>query len=73
MPIEIVTTPGFSQKLLRGQQRAESTAIGTTGTPLAIARRVAPDLYVPFEPRALRVPSGNMITHLPRALSRLPC
>jgi hypothetical protein len=42
--MEMVTTPGLSQKLLRGQQRAESTAMGTTGTPFAMARRVAPDL-----------------------------
>jgi hypothetical protein len=43
-PIETGTTPGRSKKLLRGQQRADATAIGTMGTPAAMASREAPDL-----------------------------
>ena len=38
------TTPGRSRKLLRGQQRAEATAMGTMGTPAAMASREAPAL-----------------------------
>ena len=44
LPIETSITPGRSRKLLRGQQRAEVTAIGTTGAPVATASRVAPVL-----------------------------
>jgi hypothetical protein len=38
-----------------------------------MASRVPPDLYVPALPRGMRVPSGNMITQMPCASSRLPC
>ena len=61
-------TPGRSRKLLRGQQRAEVTAIGTTGRPVSTASRVPPTLYVPWPPRGVRVPFGNMITQLPCAM-----
>ena len=60
-------------KALRGQHLAEVTAIGITGAPVSIASRVPPDLYTPFWPRLMRVPSGNMMTHVPCAISRLPC
>ena len=41
-PIEMSIMPGRSRKLLRGQQRADVTAIGTIGMPLLTARRLAP-------------------------------
>ena len=44
LPIETSITPGRSRKLLRGQQRAEVTAIGTIGAPVAMASRAAPIL-----------------------------
>ena len=66
-------TPGRSTKLLRGQQRAEVTATGSTGRPVSTARRVPPFLYLPWPPRGARVPSGNMITQLPWAMKRRPC
>ncbi len=43
-PMDTRTTPGLSTKLRRGQQRAEATAIGTIGTPAAMASRDAPVL-----------------------------
>ena len=43
-PTDTSTTPGRLTKALAGQTRAEVTAIGTTGTPVSIARRVPPDL-----------------------------
>ena len=71
--METSTTPGVLTKDLRGQHLAEVTAIGTTGTPVMMARRVAPVLYSPTSPRATRVPSGNMMTQMPWASRRLPC
>ena len=41
-PMETSTTPGRSRKLFRGQHFAELVAMGTMGTPLAIASRAAP-------------------------------
>ena len=38
------------------------------GRPVSTARRVPPTLYVPWPPRGVRVPSGNMITQLPCAM-----
>ena len=38
-PMEMSTMPGFLTKALRGQQRAEVTAIGITGAPQSMARR----------------------------------
>ena len=73
LPIETSMTPGRSRKLLRGQQRAEVAAMGTMGTPALMARRDAPLLYWPWPPRGARVPSGNMMTQMPSANSRLPC
>ena len=42
LPIEMSTTPARSVNDLRGQQRAEVTAIGTSGVSVAIASRLAP-------------------------------
>ena len=44
LPIEMSTTPGRSTKLLRGQQRADVTATGSTGRPVSMASRVPPCL-----------------------------
>ena len=60
-------------KALRGHTRAEVTATGTTGTPESMASRVPPLLYCPTWPRSTRVPSGNMMTQVPRASSARPC
>jgi hypothetical protein len=60
-------------KLLRGQQRADVTATGSTGRWVATASRVPPFLYVPWLPRGVRVPSGNMMTQWPFAMKRRPC
>ncbi len=57
--------PGVLMNALRGQHLAEVTAIGITGAPVAMARRVPPLLYTPFSPRGMRVPSGNMMTQVP--------
>ena len=38
--------PGRSTKLLRGQQRAELTAIGTTGTPVVTAVIKSPETFL---------------------------
>ena len=72
-PIEMSTTPGFLTKARVGQQRADVTAIGMTGTPAAMAKRAPPLLYSPFCPLGMRVPSGNMITQTPSCIRRLPC
>ena len=42
--IEMSMTPGRSTRLLRGQQRAEVTATGSTGWPVSTASRVPPFL-----------------------------
>ena len=49
----------------RGQHLPEVTAMGTTGAPVMMARRVAPLLYSPTSPRFTRVPPGNMMTQMP--------
>ena len=41
-PIDTSTIPGRSKKLLRGQHLALLAAMGTMGTPLAMASRDAP-------------------------------
>ena len=65
--------PGLLTKARGGQQRAEVTATGTTGTPHSMASRVPPLRYLPCWPRATRVPSGKMTTHMPCASRRRPC
>ena len=43
-PIDTVIVPGRLMKAFRGQHSPELTAIGTTGTPVRMARRAPPDL-----------------------------
>jgi hypothetical protein len=48
LPMENSTTPGRLISALRGQHLAEVTAIGITGAPVWMARRVPPVLYSPL-------------------------
>ena len=65
--------PGRLTKALRGQHLALVTAMGITGAPHSMARRVPLLRYLPFSPRGMRVPSGNMMTHTPWPSRRRPC
>ena len=45
LPIEMSIVPGMSRKLRRGQQRAEVTAIGTSGVSVATIYRHFPSVH----------------------------
>src|SRR6202012_5827718 len=62
LPIDTVTIPAYLRNELRGHTRPALCAIGTTGAPVAIAKRAPPVLYLPCLPVGVRVPSGNMMT-----------
>jgi hypothetical protein len=68
-----VDDPGRSTKDLRGQQRAEVTAIGSTGVPVVDREpRAAGLVYALAAARRARA-LGNMMIQLPCAMKRTPC
>jgi len=55
-------------RLVRVPRRSIGFVVDADGLTVRAARRVPPCLYVPWLPRGVRVPSGNMITQLPCAM-----
>ena len=52
LPIDTVTIPAYLRNELRGQTCPALCAIGTTGAPVATAKRAPPVLYLPCLPVA---------------------